>query len=951
MHWPFLRRLFALFLPMAAVLLSAASALYFNEAERKQAELAGTEHTALRIGTETIASILQNVNRDLLYISRQASLRDAIDAPDDVHLARLTGDWVEFSRAKKFYDQIRWLDETGMERIRINYAPGNPVTVPQNALQNKGKRYFFIDAIKLNTGEIFVSPLDLNIEGNQIEVPYKPMIRVGTPVFDGSGRKRGIALLNYDGRYLLGRFEQVTTHAGRHAWLLNRDGFWLKGPQPDDEWGFMLKREDLTLARRHPEAWKKILAEQKGQFETAEGLWTFETISPLIEGQKTSTGSSEVFAASRSQLESRQYFWKAVSLLPAAEYHAATRLFAAKVTAATSLLLALLLGGCWLLVRSRIAAEEAQAEKNAQTDLRRINQELEQRVAERTRDLEKQIKERKTAEDRLRLAAQVFDSAGEGIVITDADNNIIAVNQAFTQINGYSQEEVIGKNPSILSSGRQDRQFYVKMWNSILSTGHWQGELWNRRKNGEIYPEWLAISIVGDAQGELTHYIGIFTDITERKSTDERLRFLAHNDPLTGLPNRLLLKTRLDFALSMAERAQKSVALLFLDLDRFKTINDSLGHHVGDALLQEAARRLRGCLRDEDTVSRQGGDEFLIVLPDAKDMSDTAIVAQKIVEFMTEPFSINGLELSVSASIGISLYPQDGKDAETLIKNADAAMYHAKHKGRNNYQFFTGAMNASALEHLSIGNSLRHAITRQEFFLAYQPQIDLASGKVIGAEALIRWRHPQKGMISPTKFIPIAEEHGSIITIGEWVLREACAQNCRWQKAGLPAIPVAVNLSAFQFRQHNLAETIARILDETGLDPHYLELELTESLLMEEAEVTIEAISKLKSLDLKLSIDDFGTGYSSLSYLKRFAIDKLKIDRSFVRDIPGATDDNAIVAAIITLAKSLDLTVIAEGVETQEQFDFLSALNCDQIQGYYFSKPVTGSEFTEFLAR
>jgi diguanylate cyclase (GGDEF)-like protein len=442
----------------------------------------------------------------------------------------------------------------------------------------------------------------------------------------------------------------------------------------------------------------------------------------------------------------------------------------------------------------------------------------------------------------------------------------------------------------------------------------------------------------------------VFADISERKATDERIHFMAHFDALTRLPNRVMLHDRILQAITMARRQKKTVAILFLDLDRFKAINDTLGHSIGDILLQAVAERLLACIRASDTVARLGGDEFVIVLPDLPEGGHAAVVAQKILDTISKPFEIRDVELNTSASIGISIFPDDGIANEDLITNADVAMYQSKESGRNNYHFFAPEMNDSSYERLTMENNLRRALERQEFVLYYQPQVNSETGRIIGTEALIRWRHPKTGLVPPGMFIPIAEESGLIVAIGEWVLREACRQNKAWQQAGLTPIPVAVNLSAVQFRQNGLTDLVADALRESGLEPCWLELEITESAIMQNAEAAITTLRSLKQMGLKLSIDDFGTGYSSLSYLKKFPLDKLKIDQSFVRDITTNQDDASIVIAIIWMAKSLKLRVIAEGVETKGPLDFLTSNDCVEIQGYYFGKPAPANEFGQLLA-
>ncbi len=559
------------------------------------------------------------------------------------------------------------------------------------------------------------------------------------------------------------------------------------------------------------------------------------------------------------------------------------------------------------------------------------------------------ITARRDNEEQLQLAWTVFRNSVEAIIITDARQRILSVNRAFTDVTGYSADEALGMTPRLLKSGHQDRSFYEAMWRDIESHGFWQGEIHDRRKDGTLYPSALSISAVHDKAGRITHYVAVFSDITERKASEARIAFLAQHDSLTGLPNRALLHDRLDQALANAARRGKRIALLFLDLDRFKTINDSLGHMMGDQLLQGVAVRLSSCIRDTDTVSRQGGDEFLIVLTDVEVPDDAARVAEKILDRLRPPFDIDGQQLGTSFSIGIALYPEDGNTPESLMKNADTAMYHAKENGRNTYRFFDERMNVNALERLYLENGLRRALENEEFALYYQPQVDLASGRIIGMEALLRWFSGVMGGISPARFIPLAEECGLIVPIGEWVLQTACRQARQWQEEGLPAIPVAVNLSALQFRRADIVTTVSRALTESGLEGCWLELELTESLLMQSGPEVEATLGRLKALGVRLSIDDFGTGYSSLAYLKRFPVDRLKIDQSFVRDITEDPDDAAIVRAIIQLGRSLRLEVIAEGTETPEQMDFLRYERCTAAQGYLFAPPLPAEAVTELL--
>jgi diguanylate cyclase (GGDEF)-like protein/PAS domain S-box-containing protein len=559
------------------------------------------------------------------------------------------------------------------------------------------------------------------------------------------------------------------------------------------------------------------------------------------------------------------------------------------------------------------------------------------------------ITDQRLVELRLRQAAKVFENTSEGVMITGPDQRIVAVNQAFTRITGYGEEEVKGCGPKILQSGRHDADYYRQMWSAIHATGRWQGEIWNRRKDGADYPEWLNISVVRDDADAIINYIGVFSDITSIKEAQDKLTYTAHHDALTGLPNRLLFRDRLEQALATARRTGEGVALLFVDLDRFKLINDTLGHEAGDLLLQAVAQRLVACMREEDTVARMGGDEFVVIQRGIGQPDDAALLATRMLTEINRPVSLAGHEIVASLSIGIGLYPQDGSDASTLLKNADAAMYRAKERGRNCYQYYANEMTAAGLERLELETDLRQALQRGELRVHYQPQVDLASRRIVGAEALVRWQHATRGMILPAVFIPMAEDNGMIGQIGEWVLNTACSDARAWQLEGLPPLRVAVNVSGRQIGNDHVVDKVATALKNSGLAAQFLEIEITESVVMQDAARAISVLSALQDMGVTLAIDDFGTGYSSLSCLKRFPINRLKIDKSFVDSLEGAPDAAAIAVAIIAMAHSLGHTVIAEGVETEAQVEFLRGHGCDEMQGYLFSCPVPAEQFVEIL--
>jgi diguanylate cyclase (GGDEF)-like protein/PAS domain S-box-containing protein len=559
------------------------------------------------------------------------------------------------------------------------------------------------------------------------------------------------------------------------------------------------------------------------------------------------------------------------------------------------------------------------------------------------------ITDLKLAEEALRLYANVFEHSGEAILITDSNKRILAVNPAFTRLTGYAVEEIHGENPNILASGQTPAETYRAMWAALEEAGYWQGEIVDRRKNGTLYPKWMSISVVRDTEDQVTHYVASFTDITERKQAEAQISQLAYHDVLTGLLNRFSLNSQMEQALAMARREHRALTVMFLDMDRFKTINDTLGHAVGDELLVIVAHRLRESVRESDIVARLGGDEFVVVLTEVEDATAAARLADKILQVLAQPYRIGENELHSSASIGLAFYPNDGGDSETLMKNADTAMYHAKSQGRNNIQFFTAEMNQAAVKRLKLDHDLRVAVETGQFELHYQPQLDSRNGRIVGVEALVRWRHPQDGLVSPAEFIPVAEETGMILPLGEWVLDEACRQLRVWRDAGVADVTMAVNLSAHQLHAAALLEQVAQTLEKHGLKGADLELEITESVAMHDPAASISRLKALRSLGVRLSIDDFGTGYSSLSYLKLLPIHTLKLDQSFVRDIETDSNDVAICTATIALAHNLGLAVVAEGVETEAQRLLLTSHHCDFMQGYLFSRPLLADAALAFI--
>ncbi|RJQ38000.1 MAG: EAL domain-containing protein [Nitrospiraceae bacterium] len=551
-------------------------------------------------------------------------------------------------------------------------------------------------------------------------------------------------------------------------------------------------------------------------------------------------------------------------------------------------------------------------------------------------------------EDRGLLAYNVLDSSNNPILITDAQANIEYVNPAFCFATGYAKEELIGQKPNIMKSGKHNREFYMEMWKTIKETGRWQGEIWDKRKNGDIYPKWLSISAIKNSRGETVKYSGLFSDITALKQTEEQIEHLSNYDSLTNLPNRRLFLDRLNQALLGAERNNRALAVMFVDINRFKNINNTFGHSAGDQLIKEFSKRVSGCMRKEDTVGHISGNSFAIILPAIEGKESAEVVSRKIIDSMLSPFILKGHKVIVSASIGIALYPLDSDKLEMLIKNAETAMYNAKEHGDNRIQFYNNAMGDMTFQRLSIEANIREALEREEFVLYYQPVVNLNSGMISGMEALIRRQEPE-WVAPPSKFIELAEETGLILQICEWTLRKACRQNKLWQAEGLPPMHIAVNIASSQFYEGRLIKTVTDVLRETGLEPKYLELELIERLIMQDSAASINMMQDLKKLGTMISVDDFGTGYSSLNYLRLFPVDKLKIDQSFVRDIAHDSSSASISKAIIALAHSLNLKTVAEGVETEAQLSFLRECGCDEMQGYYFSVPLPAESFKKLV--
>lgn len=554
----------------------------------------------------------------------------------------------------------------------------------------------------------------------------------------------------------------------------------------------------------------------------------------------------------------------------------------------------------------------------------------------------------KDTEWRLRLLLEVVRNLPMGVVVMDADFEVTSVNEAYCRMSGLPEDQLLGNRPPFETFLKDDLNLYNQIWAKLKVEQNWDGELWGE-KGGEKIALHIAITTIVDEAGTPSRYAAIIRDITERKQDEERILRQATFDGLTGLPNRALFLDRLGQSLKAVSRAEKKLGLMFIDLDGFKLVNDTHGHDMGDGLLREAATRISQSVRDGDTVARLGGDEFTVIMPNLSDAKDATVVAQRILDALASPFDLDGAESFVSGSIGITVFPDDAETANDLLKNADAAMYRAKDMGKANYQFYTADLNALVAERLKIKNGLVMALERDEFQLFYQPKLTLGSQKIESVEALMRWENPELGSVSPVDFIPVLEETGMVVEVGEWAIREACLQHRRWMDAGLAPVRVAVNLSARQLREISFVSVLRRLLDETAVGPEGIEIEITESMIMSDKDAAITALTELHELGVCVAMDDFGTGYSSLSYLRQFPIDTIKIDRSFVSDITSNSDDAEIIRTIINMGRTLNKKIVAEGVETEEQLALLAEYNCDQVQGYLISRPVPGEDLTDML--
>lgn len=1008
---------FLLFFLVIATIAAAASAFVTYQRFRLQQEV--MQHAAalrLQLAGKIVSRNLQQAIIDSRLLSHSQYLQEYLRDPSPANITRLQTEFINLSQQTGLYDQIRFIDRRGRERIRINYNRGRPQAVSQQQLQDKSSRYYFRESIVLPAGQIYLSQMDLNMEHGKIEQPIKPMIRFAIPLFDPVTKHTvGILVLNYLAAHTLTRYNEVMAEGHDTAMILNRDGYWLYSNGDDDVWGFMYGRHE-TFARRYPQAWAAMHKSESGFIRTSRGLFCFTTVRPdviagipnagtkpnaltwrlvtyvapeklafpfwkgmrehaaltfwilimlamlsyLLAWQRTNNiEKTTALKANRARYrnlfenmeegyilfqaiydaDGKAYDFRLLEVNPAFE-----RILGLKREEVVDKTLLTVLPETehyWLETYARVATTGKAAH-------------LEQYGSSFGRYFEitaacpdyglvavffSDITDRKHAEEQQRQATTAFNNTMEAIMITDAKHHVTAINKAFQKITGYTEDDVIGNIPRLHRSDRQDEAFFQDLWQTLAQEGHWQGEISHLRKDGQVYPAWENISVVRNNQGQVTNYVSVFSDISTIKATEAQLNELAHHDYLTGLDNRLAFNHNLEHALERARRHHHKVVLLFLDLDRFKLINDNLGHDTGDRMLQIVAARLKQNVRAEDMVARLGGDEFTVILEEIDHSQNAAALAQKLIRAISEPMHFNDQELVISTSIGLSIFPDDADSATDLAKAADTAMYRAKSHGRHTFEFYSSELTNHTIQRLSLENDLRQALAHKELQLYYQPQYEIASGKLCGVEALLRWQHPEHGLLLPADFIHIVAESQWIDDIGTWVLQQVYAQARDWRDAGLPQIRIAVNLAARQIMYDNLVDTIQQAMTENRLQPDeiQLELEIAETVLQSE-ELIVEQLENLHQLGASIAIDEFGAGHSSLMQLKQLPIDAVKIGHKFIQSIPQDNDNKAIANAIIAIGHKLGLRVIAKGVEKLTQLQFLKQHACDEAQGYFFGE-------------
>lgn len=1028
--------------------------LGIQQAQRTQLNALKMEANKKVVAAKALA--VDNVSltvRDILYISNSelltqvlaasASSSDNVSSPTlNTSLDALARDWQAMMTASPTYDQLRWIDENGLERLRVDNSNTLPVRVAEDQLQDKSDRYYFSKAVNLNQDQFYLSPFDLNIENGIIDVPHKPMIRLAKPVVDEQGVNRGVVVLNYLGDGMLQRIKQLKSTNDQKIWLTNEQGFWLLACFSAYEWGFMYDKPELTVGEYYPEAWQKISAVESGSFTDKKGLWHFDTIRPLREATESQlTDLNQAVVDKRAMTEPtlansynpNDYFWKVIYYTPQKDILSVMRATSAPIYIGLLFVIALVTVGSVFLARARLAKESAQyalkesAERysgvlkasmdgfvlmdaegtilewnQALYDILQLqNLKIKGRLIESLFDGEQRTKvaayvsdvfdsgycqvevecvrgdskfyteisfmpvhatgqicafmrditAQKESEFQLKMSASVFTHANEGIMLTDANFLIVDVNGEFEVITGYGREAVCGQPPKMLDSNKHSLAFYNEMKQTLLSKGHWYGELWSYRKTGELFLAFLNITQVKHPHEDSYHYVWMFTDITLEKQYQKRLQASAHYDSLTNLPNRFLLNDRLKQAIAEAKRTKRLLAVVFIDLDGFKAVNDTYGHDMGDALLISVAKHLKAALRATDTVARIGGDEFVAVIGGLHSFDEAIPIVRKLLKAASKPVKKSDHVMQVSGSVGVTFYHEGNNlDGELLMRQADQAMYQAKQSGKNRYHLFD--IEEDELNRNLIGNlnRIERGLINNEFVLHYQPKVAFDSDEIVGVEALIRWQHPEKGFLYPGDFLSCLENTPLAIKLTEWVVGAVLKQIELWQQQGVD-LPVSINIGSMELQKTDFVEWIIGLLDQAPNIPRsMIELEVLETSALADVQMVQELIQECKSHGIGFALDDFGTGFASLSYLKRLPIETIKIDQSFIRNMFDDPKDITLLEGLIGLTKMLNRTVVGEGVETESHGEVLIEMGCNYGQGYFIAKPMAPELMPEWVA-
>jgi len=887
------------YLIIISLVIVAGYIIFKVEYNLQEKELTQESIILLNEQSDIISDNLYKIASDISYLSRTKDITSATKVQKH--------DLLEYIKHNSIYDQLRIINLAGNEIFRINQINNQAQIVAKKDLQSKKNRYYIDKALELKYGEFYISPLDLNIENGKVELPKKPTIRIATVIFDAKGIKKGIIVLNVLYKKLLDDLQASIEKKQAQLLLTNAKGNWLIAANKKDSWGFMFEDKANQLKNFNTHLWENIQKNSDGIVSDSKSLYYYKTINPLeIIFQKNHINNiSDTFKNGLKSEHLRLHF---IIATPKEVIFNRTFNNVKKGIPYSVIAIFILLILVTYLIRL-VDTLLLQTEK-------------------------------------LTLSASCFINSDDGMVITDAQTKILQVNPRYKEITGYEESELLGSFTNKLSSGLTTKEKYMEIWKSINDFGKWQGEVRDRKKDGSVYIQWLRIVAIKSTQGDIKNYLGVTTDITHKRDSDQKIYTLAYKDPITGLANRKLFKDELSHSLILAKLHKRSVAVISLDIDNFKLINDTAGHRIGDLFLNKLALHLQSCIGEDDTLSRFGGDEFFILM-DFADEQKVCALGQKILESFRSSIAIDEHEYFTSCSMGIALYPNDAVSVDELLQHADTAMYRAKEEGKHRYKFFATEMNRESHRRLSIEKNLKTAIEKDEFILFFQPQISLETKTINGAESLIRWKNLELGYVSPAEFIPIAESSDTIIPLTMWVIKQSCEMLKIVQKKHKD-LTIAVNISSKHIVQENFSEEIFECVQSQGICPTQLELEITEGSLIDDIEDTVIKLNKLKSYGFRIAIDDFGTGYSSLSYLKKFGFNKLKIDQAFIRDLPHDAEDTGITKSIIAISKVLNMKVIAEGAETLENIQFLEQNSCDLIQGYYFSKPLPKKEFLEY---